>query len=196
MIYEYETYFVVQFSNKTRARYSKNKYGSLINKIVSLSESLDKKIYNYYEVIDSVVKVYYWNQKENKEIYFLIDKEDFEKISDRYWSQNCNGYIFSRKDNTRVFLHRYIMNLTERDLVVDHINHDILDNKKSNLRIATFTQNNINKKKMVGVHQLKNGLYEARITINGQEKRKKNLQKEEAIKLRKDWEKEMFNDQP
>ena len=196
MIYEYETYFVVQFSNKTRARYSKNKYGSLINKIVSLSESLDKKIYNYYEVIDSVVKVYYWNQKENKEIYFLIDKEDFEKISDRYWSQNCNGYIFSRKGNIRVFLHRYIMNLTERDLVVDHINHNILDNRKSNLRIATFTQNNINKKKMVGVHQLKNGLYEARITINGQEKRKKNLQKEEAIKLRKDWEKEMFNDQP
>lgn len=74
MIYEYETYFVVQFSNKTRARYSKNKYGSLINKIVNLSESLDKKIYNYYEVIDSVVKIYYWNQKENKEIYFLIDK--------------------------------------------------------------------------------------------------------------------------
>lgn len=196
MIYEYETYFVVQFSNKTRARYSKNKYGSLINKIVSLSESLDKKIYNYYEVTDPVVKVYYWNQKENKEIYFLIDKEDFEKISDRYWSQNCNGYIFSRKGNIRVFLHRYIMNLTERDLVIDHINHDILDNRKSNLRIATFTQNNINKKEMVGVHQLKNGLYEARITINGQEKRKKNLQKEEAIKLREKWEKEMFNDQP
>ena len=56
MIYEYETYFVVQFSNKTRARYSKNKYGSLINKIVSLSESLDKKIYNYYENLKNKLK--------------------------------------------------------------------------------------------------------------------------------------------
>lgn len=195
MIYEYETYFVVQFSNKTRARYSKNKYGSLINKVVSQSVSLDKKVYNYYEVVDSVVKLYYWNQKENKEVCFLIDKEDFEKISDRYWSQNCNGYIFSRKGNIRVFLHRYIMNLTDQNLVVDHINHDILDNRKSNLRIATFTQNNLNRRKMVGVHQLKNGLYEARIAFYGQERRKKNISKEEAIELRKKWEKEMFNDQ-
>ena len=102
--------------------------------------------------VDLIQKKKEGKEHTKEEIYFLVDKEDFEKISDRYWSQNCNGYIFSRKGNIRVFLHRYIMNLTERNLVVDHINHDILDNKKSNLRIATFTQNNINKKKMVGVH--------------------------------------------
>lgn len=32
----------------------------------------------------------------------------------------------------------------EDDLVVDHINHDITDNRKRNLRIATNAQNNWN----------------------------------------------------
>lgn len=196
MIYEYDDYFIVQFSNKTRARYSKRKYDPLINKIVKLSIELDKKIYNYYEIIDSYVKIYYWNQQEEKIVYGLIDLNDLDKVSKQYWSQNCNGYFFSRHGNTRTFLHRFITNLTDNKLIVDHINHNILDNRKENLRAVSPALNNINRgKEFNGVHLLKNGMYEARMSFKGKEYRKKNITKEEAINLRAEWEAKMFNDQ-
>lgn len=60
------------------------------------------------------------------------------------------------------------------DEIVDHINWDKSNNKKSNLRIATKTQNNINIKRKsnntsgyTGVSVLKNGKYKSSISING-----------------------------
>ena len=45
--------------------------------------------------------------------------------------------------NLNIKLHRYIMNCPE-DMVVDHINHNTLDNRKENLRICTKKQNERN----------------------------------------------------
>ncbi|WP_300697223.1 HNH endonuclease [uncultured Clostridium sp.] len=42
-------------------------------------------------------------------------------------------------------LHRYIMNIDNSNLLVDHISRDTLDNRKSNLRICTYQQNSFNK---------------------------------------------------
>jgi hypothetical protein len=79
----------------------------------------------------------------------LIDNEDVDKVSKLNWHLNKKkGYAyhtFRIKDKTpTIALHKFIMgnNLGE----VDHINNNKLDNRKSNLRICTHTQNLYNSK--------------------------------------------------
>jgi hypothetical protein len=50
MIYKYPNRYIVQFSDGSRASYSIKRYGELIEKISRLSEKLDKKIWNYFEI--------------------------------------------------------------------------------------------------------------------------------------------------
>lgn len=71
---------------------------------------------------------------------FKIDKDDYDKVSKEKWHYD-GKYV---KGNTnRVRLHRFI--LDEPDGVVDHINGDCLDNRKSNLRICEQRQNTMNR---------------------------------------------------
>lgn len=84
---------------------------------------------------------------KNKIVKF--DIEDYELIKDYSWliCKSQKGYYFVRGSNHGrvVMLSRLIMNCYDERLQVDHINHDSLDNRKSNLRIVTVSQNNMNK---------------------------------------------------
>ena len=87
-------------------------------------------------------------KSSNTEDYFIIDSEDYDKVKNYCWC-NSHGYAVSTirgEKNKFVGMHRIIMNCGENEnlLVVDHINHNTLDNRKSNLRIATDMQNNWN----------------------------------------------------
>lgn len=44
MIYKYETRYIIEFSDKTRASYSIKRYGPLIEPLVKLAEKEDRKI--------------------------------------------------------------------------------------------------------------------------------------------------------
>ncbi|AXF52618.1 MAG: HNH endonuclease [Caudoviricetes sp.] len=69
-----------------------------------------------------------------------VDNEDFERLNNYSWN-----YRFSYAANSiNGLMHRFIMNCP-KDKVVDHINHDTLDNRKCNLRICTQQENSMNK---------------------------------------------------
>lgn len=74
----------------------------------------------------------------------LIDDEDYEKVKGHKWHINSSGYAVWRgvRDGKKVTIrmHRLINN-TPKGMVTDHINHDTLDNRKSNLRSCTQSEN-------------------------------------------------------
>lgn len=81
-------------------------------------------------------------------IIVKIDNDDLEKCSKLTWHYAKNKdskYIQTRVKGKMIKLHRYIMNIDNNNLLVDHINRYTLDNRKSNLRICTYQQNSFNK---------------------------------------------------
>lgn len=78
---------------------------------------------------------------------FMIDAEDTSLVEKHYWYINGNGYLFRRDAKTRelFYMHRVILGLTpDDDRVVDHLNHNKLDNRKCNIRIVTQSENCMN----------------------------------------------------
>ena len=88
-----------------------------------------------------------------------IDDEDWDKVKGYTWriskKKNSNDvYIRAHQyvNNKRVdiSLHRFIMGCIYGDnKMVDHINHNTLDNRKCNLRFCTGQENNQNRRKPV-----------------------------------------------
>ena len=79
----------------------------------------------------------------------LVSKEDYNRLKDIPWYKSAYGYAiknFYRGDNKWevVRMHREVIGAKDGQHV-DHINGDKLDNRRSNLRIATPLQNNWNK---------------------------------------------------
>lgn len=97
----------------------------------------------------------------------LIDDEDEEKVLTKKWcaqyAKSIKGFYAVRnyKDKNgkqcQLKLHRFIMGATKGE-VVDHINHNALDNRKSNLRLCSSSQNQMNKRKAEGKSSMYKGV--------------------------------------
>jgi len=75
---------------------------------------------------------------------FIIDSDDFIKISKHSWWQVSNGYFVSRINGNYIGMHRFIMNVGKSKSIIDHINRNTTDNRKENLRIADQSGNGFN----------------------------------------------------
>lgn len=76
-----------------------------------------------------------------------IDDEDYEAISAYHWHLHSAGYAHAWETRAKkVFMHRLIAN-AEKGQYVDHVDGNRLNNRRSNLRIATASQNAANSRK-------------------------------------------------
>eukprot|EP00919_Chromeraceae_sp_WS-2016_P057197 GHVR01135600.1.p1 GENE.GHVR01135600.1~~GHVR01135600.1.p1 ORF type:complete len:202 (-),score=13.91 GHVR01135600.1:1905-2510(-) len=83
----------------------------------------------------------------------IADAIDVPELGKHNWCLT-NGYPSKREGKNIVFLHRHLMK-PEGGLCIDHINHNILDARRSNLRICTYQQNSSNRKEATGKSKYK-----------------------------------------
>lgn len=165
---------------------------------------MGSKKYNNYKIFGNTTIIY--TSKGEK---ILVDTESFNnipKIKNICWCINKAGYVVGRdcEDKIVVSMHDIIMSPNfENGEIVDHIHGRRFDNRISELRIASRTQNNQNKKArsdntsgIIGVYWSNNrNKWYSQITINHKTKSLgyyKNLI--DAIKARLTAEKKYFSD--
>lgn len=113
-------------------------------------------------------------------MHALVDESDYQSVSAFKWSVHDNGcggiYAVRVEDGKRIFMHRWLMGVSDTSVQIDHRDCDSLNNTRSNLRIATNRQNNANRRKLSastsqykGVRRRESGGYQARIKVSGKE---------------------------
>lgn len=90
-------------------------------------------------------KMFLYNLYDGVTEKTLIDLQDIYKIQKYKWRLQSSGYVMGRIKGETVLLHRYLMDINNPKIQVDHRNHNKLDNRKQNLRLATPQENNFNR---------------------------------------------------
>jgi len=78
----------------------------------------------------------------------LVDDKGYEALCKLKWYEHKskdNIYARSSHKGDYILMHRFIMQ-PNKGLVIDHINHNTLDNRRANLRIVTQQTNSFNRK--------------------------------------------------
>lgn len=204
-IYEYK-YYNSDEKRKTFGA-SENQYGKYARKIVELSVKEMKPVRTYI-----IEKKHYAIMKLYSKVYgyvdVKIDKDDIDKVKYYNWTitSSNKGKLLYIRHNKLGRLHRYLMNVTDPELEVDHKNRNTLDCRKRNLRPCTKSDNcknrrisEHNRSGIIGVrYDSKNDYWWAQIQINGKQYSKSwsctkygyNLARKNAINWRKEKEKE------
>lgn len=141
------TYYVNWFvDGKSKSMvYSVNRNGPMAKLLAEQSWQDKKRHVHVFEQKDDhyIMKVYHAPTDTVYDV--LIDEEDIEKVESYKWYINVpqNARTLYVANDKLGKLHRYLMK-APKNLVVDHINRNGLDNRKENLRLTTASMNSRN----------------------------------------------------
>ncbi len=116
------------------------------------------------------IKIKQYNTKgdtillSNKNEEIIIDDNKWEELSKYNFSVN-RGYVYIYT-NCSKRLHRYLFNINDSNVPVDHINNNKLDNRLCNLRIVSYSQNSQNKPKKLNTSSIYIGVFKTNKKIN------------------------------
>lgn len=74
----------------------------------------------------------------------LLDDADAERLQGRTLYRHSAGYVCLYHEGRTVLLHRWVTS-AEQGQVVDHVNHDRFDCRRSNLRVGSNADNMMNR---------------------------------------------------
>jgi hypothetical protein len=80
----------------------------------------------------------------------LVDDDDLERVLKHIWVaslQRGKWYAVGVVQSKLTYLHRFILDLNSSDPEIDHIDRNGLDCRRSNMRLATRSQQMANQKK-------------------------------------------------
>lgn len=113
----------------------------------------------------------------------VVDDDDYDRVSRFKWSATRHGkVVYAQRKiktplgrSTSLLLHRFLMNVVNPKIYVDHRDHDGLNCKKSNLRLCVPGENDGNQMKKHGTSSRYKGVswdsgrktWRAQITIRG-----------------------------
>jgi hypothetical protein len=139
---------------------------------------------NSYKILGKTVLIYL-NRRNGGNMIAFVDKSDLSLLKqydvrwyvmqDKSIKKVEKFYVMTTIDGKTVLLHRLLMGFPD-ELVVDHKNGNPLNNRRSNLRLLTQSQNALNrrgaelrsKSGVLGVHWSKaRGKWRARVKQNG-----------------------------
>lgn len=112
--------------------------------------------------------------------FAIVDEKNYEWLNRWKWYAAWRPCTYSfyvvrgqwnktTKKKSQIYMAREILGLKKNDKrEPDHINHNTLDNRESNLRIVTRQQNSFNRRNVKGCSWNKQrNKYQGRITIGG-----------------------------
>lgn len=139
------------------------------------------------DVDDNTIKLCIRSSPESD---VFIDLEDYDKV--KHYSCNVSrGYVNIKTESKKTGLHRFLLNVYDPNVHVDHIDNNPLNNCKSNLRLATSSQNSANRKKKtnksskyIGVHKTPDNTWKGKVMCQYKEYGKIFKKEEHAARFR------------
>ena len=129
-------------------------------RLVEIINKTDETKKRYYEMFVGV------NNNTTTKFSFIFDVASLPKVlqlkindltfDNPTWLIATNQYIWTRtSSNQCIYLHRYLLECINGDTkTIDHINNNKLDNRLSNLKVATMTEQNMNRANVSRKHDL------------------------------------------
>lgn len=134
----------VQFHNQ----YGNYLCGKHLNQIHRNGRILHRTALDLNEiiVIEDHAELIIYDRNNNEKCRAFIDIEDVDRVSKYKWCTDGRGYGHNEKVGK---LHRFILNIKDSEIHIDHRNRIKLDCRKANLRQVTRSLNLLNAKKSI-----------------------------------------------